>query len=446
MKPLKNLAADLAGGETSARALLEESFAKIDASSEGNKAYIHINHDKARAAADAADLARKDNVHASPWAGIPMAVKDLYGVRGEVSSAGSKVLTTNAPEAADAPTIARCRQAGFVFVGRTNMTEFAYSGLGLNPHYGTPTSPWDRETGRIPGGSSSGSAVAIAEGMAAISLGTDTGGSCRIPAAFCGITGYKPTAKRIPLNDIIPLSFSLDSAGPLGQSVDCCAITDAILAGEDVTLPEGIDPSRIRLAIPQTLVLDGMDEIVAKTFERAIRLLRDSGVQIDEIPFDELGKLPGINAKGGFAAAEAYAWHKDLLADKADQYDPRVAGRIAKGADQTAAEYIDVVQARTALIEEAAATARPYDAIVMPTVAIIAPAISEVDDDDAYGPKNIMTLRNTSVGNFLDLCSLSIPCHQVGDAPVGLMLNGHHGEDAWLFQVGKAVERILASA
>lgn len=444
MKPLQDLARELATGKTTSRALVEESLAAIEASPEGSRAFIAVHTEAARETADAVDVMRKAGTAVSAYAGIPMSVKDLYGVRGETTAAGSKVLRDSAPEGEDCPTIARCRQAGFVFMGRTNMTEFAYSGLGLNPHYGTPRSPWDRETGRIPGGSSSGSAVSVADGMAAVTLGTDTGGSCRIPATFCGITGYKPSAFRVPLDGIVPLSFSLDSAGPLGQSVDCCSIVDGILSGTGAKTPIAVDAKSLTFAIPQTLVLDGLDDIVANTFERTVALLRDAGATIVEIPFSELGDIPAANAKGGFAAAEAYAWHKELLAAKGADYDPRVGGRIVKGAEQSAADYIDTMLERKRLIAAANQVTVPYDAVITPTVPIIPPAIAEVDIDETYGPINLLCLRNPSVWNFLDRCAISLPCHKGGDAPVGLMLAGERGGDAKLFQVAKTVETLLA--
>jgi len=444
MKPLQDLAVDLAAGKTTSRDLVEGCLAAIDASPEGERAFVAVHSDRARVTADAIDTLRKAGAPLSPYAGIPMSVKDLYGVKGEVSAAGSKVLRDNAPEAEDCPTIARCRQAGFVFIGRTNMTEFAYSGLGLNPHNGTPRSPWDRETGRIPGGSSSGSAVSVADGMAAVTLGTDTGGSCRIPAAFCGITGYKPSAYRVPLGGIVPLSFSLDSAGPLGQSVDCCSIVDGILSGEGAATPEPLDMRSLTFAIPQTLVMDGLDETVAATFDLTVARLRDAGATVVEVPFTELGDIPAANAKGGFAAAEAYAWHKDLLAARGAEYDPRVGGRILKGGEQSAADYIGTLTERNRLIAAANRTTTSFDAVITPTVAIVPPAIAEVDDDDAYGPVNILCLRNTLVWNFLDRCSISLPCHRAGDAPVGLMLTGERGGDAKLLRVAKTVEGLLA--
>lgn len=443
MKSLYTLSQDLESGRTTSRALVEAGLEAIENSSEGKRAFIAVHADAARAVADAVDTMRTSGAALGPYAGIPMSVKDLYDVKGQVSAAGSVVLKEAPAAAEDAPTIARCRQAGFVFMGRTNMTEFAYSGLGLNPHHGTPRSPWDREAGRIPGGSSSGSAVSVADGMAAVTLGTDTGGSCRIPAAFNGITGFKPTASRVPLDGIVPLAFSLDSAGPLGQSVDCCAIVDAILAGETVTLPGTIDPKTLHFAIPQTLVFDGVDDIVGAAFEAAVKALSDAGVRITEIPLKELGELPGVNAKGGFAASEAYAWHKDLLETRGDEYDPRVGGRIVKGKEQSAADYIQLKEDRKRVIAATDSAMAPFDALLFPTVAIVAPTIAEVDNDDTYGPTNLLCLRNTSVGNFLDLCSISLPCHRDGDAPVGLMLTGMRGQDASLFRAAKAVEGIL---
>ena len=444
MKPLTALSQDLSTGATTSRQLVEQALEAIETGSEGSRAFIAVHAEAARAGADALDAMRAAGAEPGPYAGIPMSVKDLYNVKGQVSAAGSTVLADAAPAPADAPTIARCRQAGFVFVGRTNMTEFAYSGLGLNPHHGTPRSPWDRQTGRIPGGSSSGSAVSVADGMAAVTLGTDTGGSCRIPAAFNGITGFKPTASRVPLDGIVPLSFSLDSAGPLGRSVDCCAIVDAILAGEEIRLPDAARPEELHFAVPKTLVFDGMDDGVAAAFDAAVSALSDAGVRITEIPLSQLAELPEINAKGGFAAAEAYSWHRDLLAEKGDGYDPRVGGRIVKGADQSADDYIRLLAARRRMIADTDRATAPFDALLYPTVAIVAPAIADVDDEAAYGPTNLLCLRNTSVGNFLDRCSISLPCHREGGAPVGLMLTGARGQDARLFDCAKAVETTLA--
>ncbi|NQV99395.1 MAG: amidase [Rhodospirillales bacterium] len=447
MESLVKLSNDLATERTTARALLEQCFENIaNPAGEGERAFLSVNHDKARAQADAMDSLRKRGLQPSAWAGIPISVKDLYDVRGEVTSAGSLVLKDNPPAVVDAPTIARLRAAGLVFVGRTNMVEFAYAGIGMNPHFGTPRIPFDRQTGRIPGGSTSGGAVSVADGMAAAALGSDTGGSCRIPAAFCGITGYKPTASRVPLTGLTPLSFSLDSAGPLSNSVDCCAVLDAVMAGEPARENAPVNPAHIHLAIPQTLMMDGVDAEVGAAFEAAVGRLSDAGITIEKIPFDELAELPHINRFGGFAASESYAWHKQMLADHMDAYDPRVGGRIIKGAQQTAADYIELCQQRQRIIRQAAQTTARFDAFIAPTVAIVPPTIASLADDEAYFSTNMMTLRNTSVGNFLDRCSISLPCHEAEAAPVGFMLTGRHGDDHHLLRVAKTVETLIRAA
>ena len=446
MRSLRELSENLKLNLTSARDLLEQCFEKIaDPLGEGSRAFLSVEHDKARGQADAMDSLLKSGSEPSPYAGIPISVKDLYDVKGEVTGAGSKILSSNAPAEQDAPTIARLRKAGFVFIGRNNMVEFAYSGIGMNSHFGTPKAPYDRENGRIPGGSTSGGAVAVADGMATATLGSDTGGSCRIPAAFCGIIGYKPTASRVPTIGLTPLSFSLDSAGPLANSVDCCAILDALMAGENLCENSPVDAKHIRLAIPETMVMDGLDEDVAAAFDRAVFALTSSGVEVVKIPFPELGEIQHINRLGGFAASEAYAWHKGFLATRMDEYDTRIGSRIIKGANQSSTDYIELCQARKRIIDFAAKTTSLFDAVIMPTVAIIPPTIDYVDNDETYFPTNTMTLRNTSVGNFLDRCSISLPCHKQGDAPVGFMLTGRHGDDRHLLRISNTVEQLLKS-
>ena len=445
MKPLAALARDLAAGRVTSRQLVEEALGRIaDESGEGARAFISTAPDRARATADAVDALRAAGMAPSAYAGIPIAIKDLADVAGEVTAAGSRALADSAPAQADAPVVARLKAAGFVILGRTNMTEFAFSGLGLNPHYGTPKSPYDRATGRIPGGSSSGTAVAVADGMAAMGLGTDTGGSCRIPAAFCGITGYKPTASRVPLDGIVPLSTSMDSVGPLAQTVECCAISDAVMAGDIGPLPQARPLSGVRLAAIQDFVLNDVDEDVASGFGAALSRLAAAGATIVEVPFPELNDIPAINAKGGLAAAEAYAWHRGLMAQKGELYDQRVRGRIANGANQDAADYIDLLNHRARLIAASAARIQGFDAFVLPSVAVVPPTIASLADDDDYVRTNILCLRNTAVGNFLDACAISLPIHAPGEAPVGLMLQALAGEDRKLFSVALAVEAALA--
>src|ERR1700733_4857638 len=314
----------LAAGLTTRRTLVEESLARIaDPSGEGARAFTKVHANAARVMADAMDALRRAGRTPSRYAGIPVALKDLFDIAGEPTPAGSRVLADAPPATAHAPVVQRMLAAGFVPVGRTNMTEFAFSGLGINPHYGTPLAPWDRTAARIPGGSSSGTAVSVSDGMAIAGLGTDTGGSCRIPAAFCGIVGYKPTARRVPITGVLPLAPSLDSVGPLAPSVACCAEIDAILAGETPAAPIPANLNGLRLAVPGNMVLDGMDDTVAARFNKAMSTLSAAGARIEKIHFADLAELPAVNAKGGFAASEGYAWHRRLLASRGSGYDPR---------------------------------------------------------------------------------------------------------------------------
>lgn len=448
---IRGLAHALDRREVRARELVERSIERIDdPAGEGGRAFLSVDRDGARATADAVDDARDRGVAVAPFAGIPMAVKDLCDVAGQVTAAGSLVLADRPAATTDAPIVARARAAGFVPIGRTNMTEFAYSGLGLNAHHDTPRSPWDRTEGRIPGGSSSGTAVAVADGMAAIGIGTDTGGSCRIPAAFCGIVGFKPTASRVPLDGIVPLAPSLDSAGPLGATVDCCALFDAILAGEPVTVagppPPGDDPATITLAALTDFVLDDVEPAVASAYQAALSRLASAGVEVTDVPFPELNELPSINRKGGLATAEAYHWHRDLLAAGGDRYDQRVRTRIEPGADQSAADYLDVVHARRRLQTIAAERLLGHRAFVLPTVAIVPPTVASFADGDPeyYSRTNLLCLRNTSVGNFLDGCAVSVPIPAEGGAPVGIMLMAGPGADHQLLSMARTVESLLA--
>src|SRR5438128_1844348 len=294
---LANLAADLDTGRTTARKLVEECLARIaDPAGEGARTFIHVDKDAALAAADAMDRLRKANAAPSPYAGIPVSIKDLYDIKGQVTRAGSRALEDSAPAEADAPVVARLKRAGFIVIGRTNMTEFAYSGIGINPHYGTPKSAWNRSVGHVPGGSSSGAAVSIADGMAFGALGTDTGGSCRIPAAYNGIVGYKPTQRRVPLDGGVPLSFSLDSFGPLANSVACCATLDAVLAAEPATPIQPRPIMGLRLAVPTTVALDELDDAVAKTFDRALQRLSKAGTLIEHVEVPEFLDVGMMNA------------------------------------------------------------------------------------------------------------------------------------------------------
>ena len=438
------LADDLEAGRTTARKLVEECIARIaDPAGEGQRTFIHVDKDAALEAADAMDRLRKARAAPSRFAGIPVSIKDLFDISGQVTRAGSRALDDSAPAEKDAPVVARLRRAGFVIIGRTNMTEFAFSGIGINPHYGTPKSAWQRNVGHVPGGSSSGAAVSIADRMAYGALGTDTGGSCRIPAAYNGIVGYKPTQGRIPLDGGVPLSFTLDSYGPLANSVQCCATLDAVLADDPLPIVQPRPIKGLRLAVPMTVAMDELDDAVAKTFERALERLSRAGALIEHIDVPEFLDVGVMNAKGGFAASESYAWHRYLVTGKGDVYDPRVSVRILRGEGMSAADYIDLLNARRSLIARIAVRLAPYDALVLPTTANTPPKIADLADDKAFTAANIRSLRNCTLINMIDGCAISLPAHREGEVPVGLMLAAAGGSDRRIFELAAGMENII---
>ncbi|PAX16813.1 amidase [Vandammella animalimorsus] len=444
---LAALADELAAGRTTALQLAEAALARAeDPAGEGARVFTRIDRERALALARASDGLRAAGIVRSPLEGVPVSVKDLFDVAGQATTAGSAVLRQAPVATHNAPVIERLLAAGAVIVGRTNMTEFAFSGLGLNPHYGTPKNPWDRATGRIPGGSSSGAAVSVTDGMAALAIGSDTGGSVRIPSALCGLTGFKPTQRRVPTAGTLPLSTSLDSVGPLAASVHCCALADAVLAGAGAqAMPTPLPLAGARLAVPAQVALDDLDEAVAAAFERALACLREAGARIHSLPVPEFAELAALHARGTLAGAEAWAWHRRLLAEQASGYDPRVRVRIEAGARMDAADYIELRAARQRWIAQVQARLAPFDALLMPTVPHIAPPIAALQADDAlYGQTNLLMLRNPTLINFLDGCALSLPCHAPGDAPVGLMLAGPALADARILGLGLSVEAALA--
>jgi aspartyl-tRNA(Asn)/glutamyl-tRNA(Gln) amidotransferase subunit A len=442
---LATLAADLEAGRTSARKLVDDCLARIgNTSGEGARVFIHVDAEAAVEAAEAMDRLREVKAAPSPFAGIPVSIKDLFDIKGQVTRAGSRALEDSAPAEADAPVVARLRRAGFIVIGRTNMTEFAYSGIGINPHYGTPKSAWQRNVGHVPGGSSSGAAVSVVDGMAHGALGTDTGGSCRIPAAYNGIVGFKPTQRRVPLDGGVPLSFSLDSFGPLARTVNCCAVLDSFLADEPVVPLQPRPIKGMRLAVPTTIVLDDLEDVVAQTFERALDTLSHQGALIERVAVPEFLDVVQMNAKGGFAAAESYAWHRYLIASKGDIYDPRVASRIMRGESQSAADYVDLLGARRSLIARIAVRLAPYDALILPTTANTPPRIADlVADDKAFTSANALALRNCTLINVIDGCAISLPAHREGEVPVGLMLAAVGGSDRRIFELAAGMEGVI---
>jgi len=449
MQTIDDAARALAAGTTTASQLVEEALARIqDPAGEGSRAFVAVQADAARAAAGAMDALRHANRAPSRYAGIPISIKDLLDQAGAVTRAGSIALRDAGPATTTATAIARLERAGFVVLGRTNMVEFAFSGTGLNPHYGTPRSPYDRATGRLPGGSSSGAGVAVADGMGFGAIGSDTGGSCRLPAALCGVTGYKPTAKRVPLTGAFPLSTTLDSIGPLAPSVACCATLDAVMAGEeDATPPAAAPLEGMRLGLPSaTYLFDSISQPVLAAFDIALRRLEAAGAKIIDVALPEIADIPKANAAGGFVVAESWALHRELIGRVRDLYDPLILARMEAGANISAAEFIALMEERARIIAAIAPRTAHFDAIIAPTCALTPPAIAELAQAEDFHRINRLLLRNTSVANFLDRCSISLPCQAEGEAPVGLMLTGEHGGDARLFAVARAVEAALHGA
>lgn len=445
---IETFRAAIASGATTSRALVESCLERAAAASgEGPRTFVHLFADAARAEADAIDGRHRAGIWTGVLGGVPVSVKDLFDIRGLPTTAGSTVLTDAPAAAQDATVVERLRAAGAVIIGRTNMTEFAFSGLGLNPHYGTPANPYDRPSRRIPGGSSSGAAVSICDEMAVAAIGTDTGGSIRIPAAFCGLTGYKPTAARVPLDGVLPLSKSLDSVGPLGRSVNCCRILDAVLSGQRREPPQPVNLRGLRIAVPTTRVFDDIDLHIARTFDVAIATIADAGAQISRIEVPEFAEVGQTAQVATFPAAEGFAWHRDLMARAKDRYDPRVAERLERGGQIGAADYLWLVQRRGHLIANMRVRAAAFDVLAMPTVPIAAPPIADLErDDELYHRLNLLVLRNPTLVNFLDGCALSVPCHREGDAPVGLMLARFDATDGTVLGIGEAIEAALAVA
>jgi aspartyl-tRNA(Asn)/glutamyl-tRNA(Gln) amidotransferase subunit A len=437
-----SLAADLAAGRASSRALVEAALARIDdPQGEGKRVFRKIYAESAVTAADAQDRLRKAGYVASPLAGLPVSIKDLFDVAGERTLAGSKALDDAPPATRDAPVIQRLRAAGAVLIGRTNMTEFAFSGVGINPHYGTPGNPYDRK--RIPGGSSAGAPISVVDGMAAVAIGTDTGGSVRIPAAFCGTVGFKPTQRRIPRDGATPLSSTLDSIGPLANSVACCAVADAVLAGELPEAPPAATAAGLRLGVPRTVMLDDLDAEVAAAFERACATLSRAGARIVDLPLTELRDYAEINAKGGFSPPEAYAWHEALIARRGADYDQRVRQRIERGRDMSASDYVRLCWRRAEFIARVEARTAEVDALIMPTLPLVAPEIAAFAKDEDFWRLNSRILRNTAIINFLDGCAITLPIQLPGDAPVGLMVAGRRGDDRRLFSLALGIEAAI---
>lgn len=443
---LAGLSDALLHGRTSSEALAEEALSAASAADgEGPKVFTRLHKESARSCARAADQDRRTAATLPALAGIPVSIKDAFDIAGEVTLAGSIALGFCAPAESDSAVVSRLKAAGAVIVGRTNMSEFGFSGLGVNPHYGTPRNPFDRGQGRIPGGSSSGAAVSVTDGMAAAAVCSDTGGSARVPAALCGLVGFKPTAGRIPRDGMLPLSPTYDSVGVLAPSVSCCGVLDDVLGGRSAIRPSIASLKGFVLGVPATRLLDDLDRNVAIAFERSLGLLSAAGATIVERPLPAFGEIDYMGINGGLVAAEAHWWHKPFIAKRASLYDPEALDIIRAGAEVSGLDYLGLARERrrgAAKLEEAL---RHYDYLLMPTVPVIAPTLQSLGDDRIRsGLMNALLLRNPSIVNFLDWCALSLPCHRRGEAPVGLTVAARGGNDAMLLAIGASIETCLA--
>ena len=447
VKTISQLAIDLSTGEVTSATLVEQYLAAIDdALGEGSRTFIAVYRDAAHRGALAVDRARASGAALGPLAGIPISIKDLFDVAGEVTRAGSTILANAPPAGRDAPAIARLKAAGVILMGRTNMTEFAYGGHGTNCHYGTPLNPWDRATKRIPGGSTSGGAVSVTDGMAAAAIGSDTGGSVRIPAALCGLAGYKPTQARVPLAGAFPLSPTRDSIGPLGVSANCCILLDRAMAGESISTREPASLRGLTFGVPTAILLDKLDQPVERAFASALTRISRAGATIKEFRLQELQDEFDGSRLVNFSGYEAYRLPRERLETSEAAFDPRVAKRLMLGANMKEKDYQSLHVLREKLMASANKTTAGFDALLTPTVPIVAPALAELDrsDEDLYRINSLL-LRNAAPFNVLNRPAWSLPCHAAGDAPVGLMVVGETNGDAKLQRLGVAIESALSA-
>lgn len=428
---------------SSARERLDAALAKIDdPDGEGARACLTVYREQAIAAAEAADARARAGISLGPMDGVIVSLKDLFDVAGEVTRAGSKVLADEGKAAArDAAIVRRLRAGGAIIVAKTNMSEFAFTGVGINPHFGTPGNPADRA--RAPGGSSSGAAVSVADGMCDIAIGSDTGGSVRIPAALCGIAGFKPSRQRVPTEGVFPLSYSLDSIGPLAKTVADCAKADAVLAGEAPWTLEAAPVAGLRLGVAQGLPLENLDDTVGRRFPEALDRLEKAGVRLSYEKLPQFDAMMQVQTRTSILVAEVFSIHRERLAQRGGDIDPIVVGRVGKGADIVAADYVIALRERAALIREMDARLGDLDALVLPTTATVAPRIDALTDPKVFMARNAMLLRNTTIGNFFDLCAVSLPLPRDGGLPVGLMLMARNGQDRRLLRIAAAIEQMF---
>lgn len=423
----------------------EDTLARI-AGCDDQAIFTRVTHDRALAEARAS---QQRNGALGPLDGVPVAWKDLFDLKGLTTRAGSIVLADNPPAAEDAPVVANLAKAGMVCVGAVNMTEFAYSGIGLNPHYGTPHNPHGKDTPRAPGGSSSGSAVAVARGLVPVAIGTDTGGSVRLPAALNGVVGYKSTTGRYAMDGVFPLSPTLDSLGVFAHSVAEAALVDAAMRGLAPKAPPPRAPQGVRILVPTNVVLGDCEPAVLANFEAAVERLARAGAVIERttVPaFDEILKLNA--SRGTILAAEAYEIHRARLA-KGDgaRMDRRVASRLQAGAKIALPDYLAMAFARRKIVADTDALLAGRF-VAFPTTPMVAPAIAPLEKDEAlFFAANARLLRNTSLGNFLDWCGVSLPSGtDANNMPTALLLSATARNDDALLALAMGCEKLILPA
>lgn len=443
------LAAELHSGRQDPVSLVEASLAAIK-EHEDPAIFTRVTKERARKEAEAASARLAAGRPASLLDGVPLAWKDLFDMAGEVTAAGSRILQNAPPAKADATVVQRLRDAGMVSLGRVNMTEFAYSGLGLNPHYGTPRNPVARDVVRIPGGSSSGSGAVVAAGLVPISIGSDTGGSVRIPAAFNGLVGYKSSHGRYPMQGVFPLSTSLDTLGVLCHSVFDAALVDAAMCGGLAPSFPRRAPQGLHLIVPSNVVFDRAEPDVVAAFEATLERLAEVGVTSERRPVPQFDAFFELNATHGtLIAAEAYTLHAERLAGpEVADFDQRIVQRLLTGKAMSAADLVQVRDTRASLVAEMAADLGPNCMLAYPTVAHVAPPLDPLlADDGLYVETNLLTLRNTMIGNFLNFCGVTLPCGRDRNGmPIGFLLSAAHGLDEAVLAAALAVEETVTQA
>lgn len=445
-KNIAQLSVLLQSGRLDPRALVEET---LDAVGVEDDQAIFVELTAARAMSEAEAAAKRigEGRSCGVLDGMPVAWKDLFDLEGMATTAGSTVLANDKPASRDADVVTALKQAGMICIGRTNMSEFAFSGLGVNPHYGTPSNPASKDGHRLPGGSSSGAGVAVAAGLVPVAIGTDTGGSVRIPAAFNGVVGYKASRGRYSMRGVYPLAKSLDSLGPLTHTVQDAVWVDAAMRGKVAADLTRAPLSGLSVVVPETVFFDGIEDGVAAAFEQAVERLVRAGASVRRQAFPIFSELFDlIREKGALVTAEAFALHKIRLegADAA-RMDPRVVARTKLGANISTSDYIAIVEARERMTAAFVGMIGEQELLVSPTLPHVAAKVAPLlDDDEAFFAMNAKTLRNTQIGNFFDLCGVSIPCG-TGDAgmPVGLLISGPHGTDDHVLSVAMAAEEIV---